>query len=391
MKELIERRGKLLSDLQTIMTACNTEKRDMTVEEQASFDKITVDVDALDAHIERAKKFETLNERSAHPINTPVHETQTAAPRTEDRAAFERYLRTGEARALTVGTDANGGYLAPKALSTDLLKLVTEKSPIRDLATVVTTSGRSVQFAKKTAGPTGAWVAEGSAASSSQTTYGMTEIPLYVARCYSDVSMELVNDSAFDIEAQIVSDLAEEFARLEGAGFITGDGSGKPTGITASGVLTATNSGTAGDFDADDLIDLLYGLKNVYVQNSTWVFNKTVLKKVRKMKANSEYIWSPGGLGNVNNITQGLGATLLDRPYVVCPDMPNTGTSANASVVVGDFKSGYRVVTNPGAGLIVLRDNFTQAASGLVRFHGFYRVGGAVVMPEAFGKLVESV
>jgi HK97 family phage major capsid protein len=136
---------------------------------------------------------------------------------------------------------------------------------------------------------------------------------------------------------------------------------------------------------------LLYGLKEAYQRNATWLFSKATLKKIRKMKSNNEYIWSPGGLGNVNNVTQGLAPTLLDRPYVVCADMPNTGTGGNLSVAVGDFKAGYTIGQNAGAGVAVLRDQFTQAGNGLVRFHGFYRVGGSVVMPEAIAILKESV
>lgn len=391
MIELITRRNKLMADLDSIIKAANTEKRDMSPEEQSSFDKMTADVDALDAQIERQKKYATLTERSTASVNVPVAESGTVTPGNEHRAAFVQYLRTGEARALTVGTDANGGYLAPKELSSHLIKNVVEKSPVRSMATVITTSGRSIQFVKRTGTPTGAWVAEGGAAGSTQSAYGVMEIPLHMARVYTDVSMELVNDTAFDIEQQIVSDLAEEFARLEGNALVVGNGSGKPSGFagSASGI-TASISGSSGDFDADDLVDLLYGLKATYLQNATWAFSKTVLKKVRKMKANGEYIWSPGGLGNVNNITQGLAPTLLDRPYLVVPDMPATGDADALSIAVGDFKAGYRVVTNPGGGLQILRDNFTQAANGLVRFHAFYRVGGAVVLPEAIALMQES-
>jgi HK97 family phage major capsid protein len=388
VKHLFEQRNKLMSDLQAIITSCNTEKRDMTTEEKASFDTMTSDVDAIDEQVERQKKVANLNERASLPVNNPVLETSKGNTNLDEHGSFRHYLSTGETRAafLSVGTNADGGFTAPVDFAKELVKIIIEKSPIRQLATVVETSLKAVPFPRKSAGPTAAWTGEHAASGQTQSTYGNVNVSVASARCYTDITTELLQDSTFNLEQLVLSDLAEEFARLEGQGFITGDGSNKPSGIldvTNNGITPVLTAAVA-TLTADDMIGALYGLKMDYIANATWVFNRATMAKVRQLKLNSQYIWNPFVGGQPNNIVGGLPGTILDRPYVIAPDMPNQGTTGNLFMAVGDFRNGYRVVVKPAAQSVsVLRDDFTQAVNGSVRFHGYYRVGGAVVNPEA--------
>jgi HK97 family phage major capsid protein len=99
-----------------------------------------------------------------------------------------------------------------------------------------------------------------------------------------------------------------------------------------------------------------------------------VLGSVRKLKDNNkQYIWMPG-------LQNGAPNTIDGDPYVEVPDMPNEG-AGNTPIVYGDFRRAYTWVDR--ISMEMLRDPYTQATSGNVRFIVSKRVGGQVVLAEA--------
>jgi HK97 family phage major capsid protein len=80
--------------------------------------------------------------------------------------------------------------------------------------------------------------------------------------------------------------------------------------------------------------------------------------------------------------------TILGQPYVEVPDMPDVAANA-FPIAFGDVRRAYTVVDR--ISLSVLRDPFTQATNGNVRFIARRRVGGQVVLAEAIRKLKVSV
>jgi HK97 family phage major capsid protein len=112
-------------------------------------------------------------------------------------------------------------------------------------------------------------------------------------------------------------------------------------------------------------------------QNGVWLMNRTTLGTLRKLKdADGRFIM-------LDPITAGAPVTLLGRPIVEATDMPDIAAAASP-IMFGDM-SGYRIIDR--VGLSVLRDPFTQATKGLVRFHARKRVGGDVSNADRFVKL----
>ena len=86
-------------------------------------------------------------------------------------------------------------------------------------------------------------------------------VGIFEARVTTEISNQLLEDSAFDLAAELARDFAEEFARLEGVAFVRGNGTTQPGGwLTAGDLVTATG----GTLDADDLIDLFHSVPSVY-------------------------------------------------------------------------------------------------------------------------------
>jgi HK97 family phage major capsid protein len=286
-----------------------------------------------------------------------------------------------ERKALTVSNDSTGGYLAPPEYVRELLKTVTEISPIRSIARIRSTGQRSIQVPKRTGQFSAAWVAEsGTRAETTGWNVGLEEIPAHEHYALVDISEQDLEDSVFDLEAEMQSEFAEQFAKAEGAAFVSGDAVGKPEGFMTNGDVGFIVSGDADEITADGLISLVHNIKSEYSRNGTFVFNRTSLAKIRKLKDTAgQYVFQAG-----MTLQGGVTNTILGQSYVEATDMPSEG-SGTFPVAFGDFRRAYMIVDR--VSMAVLRDPFTQATTGNVRYIARRRVGGQVVQAEAISKL----
>lgn len=288
---------------------------------------------------------------------------------------------TNEYKALSVSVDSAGGYLAPVEYVREIIKGETEISPFRSLVRVRQTANKSVQLPKRTGQFAAQRVAEqGTRSETTGLAYGLEEIPVHEMFALIDISNTMLEDSAFDMAAEISMEAQEQFAVKEGAEFVSGTGVGMGEGILATSAgLSSTNSGTAATIadangQANGLISLKHAVKSAYARNGTWTMNRTTIGSVRKLKdGQNNYIWMPG-------IAQGKPNTIDGDPYVEVPDMPSEGAGLYP-VAYGDFRRGYTWIDR--ISMEMLRDPYTQAAGGNVRFIVRKRSGGGVVLSEA--------
>lgn len=298
--------------------------------------------------------------------------------------AFDKWLRKDkqglepeEIKALTVSDDTQAGFLAPPEYVNELIKTLTEISPMRTIARVRQTSQKSVQMPSRTATFSAAWVAEqGTRSETTGYTTQLEEIPTHEQYALVDISNQMLEDSVFNLEAEMQEEFSTQFAKNEGNAFISGDSVGKPEGILTNSSVGTTNSGSGTALTGDGLIDLVHAVKTPYGANGTFIFNRTTLAAIRGLKdGGGQYIFQAGMM-----LTAGVPNTILGYPYVEMPDMPDVAGSAKP-VAFGDFARGYMIVDR--VSLSVMRDPFTQATSGNVRYVARSRVGGQVVLAEA--------
>lgn len=284
-----------------------------------------------------------------------------------------------EYKSLSVSNDTTGGYLAPSEYVREILKTVTEISPARQLARVRSTGAKSILLPKRTGQFAAVWTAEqGTRTETTGLNWGMLEIHAHEMYALIDISEQNLEDSAFNLGSEISFEATEQFAVTEGAAFVSGTGVGKPEGFLVNADVGIVNSGSAAVITADSLFTLKHSIKTAYARNANWALNRTTLGSVRKLKDTSgQYLWQSGlALGKPN--------TLDGDPYVEVPDMPSEGANA-FPVAYGDFKRAYTLVDR--VAMSMLRDPYTQATSGNIRFLFRRRLGGMVVMPEAIAKL----
>jgi len=149
---------------------------------------------------------------------------------------------------------------------------------------------------------------------------------------------------------------------------------------TLNNVETSEQTIAGGAITGDSLITLVHGIKSDYGRNGTFVFNRSTLAAIRKLKDTAgQYVFQAG-----MSLQGGVTNTILGQPYVEATDMASIAQNA-FPVAYGDFRRAYMIVDR--VSLAVLRDPFTQATTGNVRYIARRRVGGQVVLPEAITKL----
>lgn len=312
----------------------------------------------------------------------PVLEAGRPEQGDEYKDAFSAYVKRGEEKALSIGSNPDGGYLVPAETETEILKRLAAVSPIRAIASVRNISTGVYKKPVSLTGPATGWVSE-TAARPQTASQTLDAIDFAAGELYAmpAATSAFLDDAAVDVGQWIADEVNAAFAEQETAAFVSGNGTNKPKGFLAEtqvaeaswawgeiGYLATGVSGgwPAGD-QSDKLIDLVYTLKAGYRQNASWVMNRKTQGAVRKFKdADGNYLWSPG-------VVAGAKPTLLGFDLVEAEDMPDIG-AGTTPVAFGDFRRGYLVVDRMGVN--VLRDPFT--AKPYVLFYTTKRVGGGV-------------
>jgi len=313
----------------------------------------------------------------------------------ERKAAFDRYVRKGdtaaydslELKALSAGSNPDGGYVVPLEIERTIDRVLAKVSPIRNLATVRQIGTNVYRKPITTAGAATGWVAETDARSETSTpTLSAIDFPTMELYAMPAATQTLLDDAQVNIEEWLANEVQIVFAEQEGAAFINGNGTSQPKGILqytnvaeaswSWGNLGYIATGAAGAFastdPADALIALAYAPKQAYRANGTWVMNRKTESVVRKFKdGNDNYIWQPG-------TAAGQPATLFGYPIAEAEDMPDIG-AGSYSIAFGDFHRGYLVVDR--VGIRTLRDPYS--AKPYVLFYTTKRVGGGVQNFEA--------
>ncbi|MHB2165735.1 phage major capsid protein [Alsobacter sp. R-9] len=319
-------------------------------------------------------------------LNRPAASSEK--PEGAEKKAFNIYVRRGveraspdEVKALRVASDTAGGYLAPEEFGNEILKALVQYSPIRSYARVVATGASEIKYPKRTASTAATWVAETAARTSSEPAYDQMTITPFELATYVDVSTQLLEDNTYNLEGELAADLAEQFGKTEGAAFVNGTGTGQPVGLLTAAGITEVKTGNASSFaasnPADVLIKTFHALPQAFAQNGAWLMNRNTLSTVRQFKdGQGRYLL-------VDPLADGMPITLLGRPVVEAIDMPDV--AANATPILFGDMSGYRIIDR--VGLSVLRDPYSLATTGQVRFHARRRVGAAVTHPDRFVKI----
>lgn len=370
------------------------EANDQRLSEKRSADVLLEEkIERLDSVITaQTQRLEAIELKQARPAigSDPRPAEPANQPAIEHKAAFDAYVRGGdtanlralEQKALSGGSNPDGGFLVPPEIEYKIGERLFNISPIRSLASIRVISSNIYKKPMMATGALAGWVGETDARTQT-TTPTLDELSFPAMELYAmpAATTLLLEDSAVDIDEWLAQEVDRVFAAQEGAAFVTGDGNNKPKGFVSYNTVANSSwtwgnigyvaSGVGGAFPStapsDVLVDLIFALKAGYRQNAAFVMNRKTQSLIRKFKdTTNNYIWQPPASPSGR-------ATLMNFPVHDVEDMPDI--SANSlSVAFGDFKRGYLIVDR--AGVTVLRDPYS--AKPYVLFYTTKRVGGGV-------------
>lgn len=325
----------------------------------------------------------------------------------EYREAFHRYLTAqrddqvgakawevlhgsaAEVKALSEGTDTAGGFLVPVQMVAELIRRRPGMAILAGRSTNITASSDRVWAPRLGAASTDSTMYSSAVAvtdvgeiptaaqADTNPAFEQVAINMHALKAETRLSRFLVADAAFNVEGM----LAEEFGTAVLLGkddrHLTGNGVGKPLGITADTAISTVNSGSASALTADGLKSLVYALPAQYRAQSTICLSTSALTAIRKLKDGSgRYLWDAG----YGDISGGVPATIEGRPYLVS-DFLDSVTASAIPMFIGDL-SAYWTVERQGFTIEVLRELY--AGTNQIGYQGFCRYSGAVVNPQAF-------
>lgn len=381
INEMIQKRAKVWETAKNFVDTHENESGILSAEDNATYSRMEQEIEDLTAAIDREQRAEAREAELSRAVNQPLTgrpiqkvEEKTGRASNAYREDFGAHLRGRRLvhNVLSEGVQADGGYLVPEEFERQIVTGLDEANVVRSLAKVITTSAeRKIPVAA--AHSAAQWTAENAAYTESNPTFDQKTIDAFKLTDLVKVSIELLQDSAFDLESYIAGEFARAFGIAEEQAFCVGTGTNQPAGIfTANGGTVGVNAAAAAAITADELISLVYALKSPYRRNARFLMNDATISAIRKLKDNNgAYLWQPSlQAGQPDRL---LGYELHTSPYV-----PTMAAGA-LTVAFGDFKN-YWIADR--AGRTVQRLNELYSTNGQVGFVATERVDGKVILPE---------
>ena len=379
--EMREKRAKLWATMEGFLDTHRNANGVLSADDDTTYTNMEKDLNDLSNEIRRMERREAIEAELNKPVNTPITEKPQGAPAEKQGRASNAYKedfglalrgRPLVHNVLSVGVDADGGYLVPEEFEHQIVDGLKEANVVRTLAKTITTQAeRKIPIA--VGHSVAQWTEENAAYTESNPTFGQKQIDAFKLTDLIRVSTELLKDSAFDLESYISQEFIRAFGVAEEEAFCVGNGTKRPTGIfTANGGEVGITAAGATAITVDELIGLIYSLKSPYRRNAKFFMHDSTVALIRKLKDNNgAYLWQP-------SVQAGEPDRLLGYPLYTSPYVPEAKAGALA-IAFGDF-SNYWIADR--AGRTVQRLNELYATNGQVGYVATERVDGKVILPE---------
>ena len=395
--ELRGKRAELIKQATAIVDAAQAEGRSLNAEEKSKFDAMEADARSIKEQIDTLERAADLKKELAANV-----EARQASPKASKSSTFAKYLRNGmgalnaEERALmgemrgtstqVVGTDSLGGFLVPQDFSDEL-----------DIATLFTGEVERVSKKLNTAGgalldyPTvndtatdANLISEAAAVTVQDMTFANKQLSAYNYASQVRVSMQLLQDNAFDLNSFLAESMGERIARASNAALTTGTGSSQPQGIVTGSALGKTAAG-ASAITESDLLDLIYSIDPSYRNKPSFglMMHDNVASAIRALgfgSSNDFPIFVP-------SMEAGQPDRILGVPVYINNDMQSSIATATKTVIAADF-SKYVVRNAGGVQFVRLNERYMDELE--IGFVAYARKDGAVLDSRAVKHLLQA-
>ena len=395
--ELRGKRAELIKQATGIVEAAQAEGRSLNAEEKSKFDAMEADARSIKDQIDTLERAAELKKELASNA-----EARQAAPKATKKGAFEKYLRNGmgslssEERSIMgelrgtstqiVGTDSLGGFLVPQDFSDELDIASLFTGEVERLAKKLNTAGGALlDYPTINDTATDAnLVSEAAAVTVQDMTFANAQLSAYNYASQVKVSMQLLQDNAFDLNGFLAEAMGERIARATNAAFTTGTGSSQPQGIVTGSTLGNT-AASASAIAADDILDLIHSIDPSYRNKPTFglMAHDNVIAAIRAL-----------GIGSSNDFPIFIPSMEAGQPdklfgYNVYynNDMASAITTGEKTLVAADF-SKYVVRSAGGVQMVRLNERYMDELE--VGFVAYARKDAKVLDTRAVKHLIQA-
>jgi len=413
LRQLREKRATVWQEMQNVSAPADDEGRALNAEEAQRWETFDTELTGLTHQIEIEEKRAARSSEASETHTALDSSTISAEVTVEDVPAEDRYAQawrawarggmgaldseqrqqmikrfdsSPELRAQGVGTTTAGGFFVPAQFRDKLIERQVFQGSVRSVAEVITTdSGASLPWPTlDDTANVGAILAENTQVTEQDAVVGQASLDvfMYTSKMVR-VSLQLINDSAIDIDDKLGSLLAARIARIQNQHFTTGTGTAQPEGIqtnATSGVTLPTGNTTTITYDG--LVDLVHSIDPAYrTANAMFMARDSVLAGLRKLKdTTGQPLWQP-------SLQAGQPDSVIGYPIVTNPDMPAPAASVK-SVLFGDFKQAYVIRDVTQVQALRLEERFADFLQ--VAFLLFQRSGARPQDSNAYRALTQS-
>ena len=354
-----------------------------------------------DPHKDEVRKaWQKMIKDPLNAVNKANYQKKLGEIRTNDTKGDKSFIK----KALTEIVSEQAGYFAPPEVDLMIQKVLFETSPLRQVATVKTTTRESYSFVTRTSLPTANWGnTEVGTEDSQEQKYRTGKIDIHELHAKPAISLKMLEDSVINIESELRDGIAEAFMLAENKAFIQGTGVGQPYGLITYATKGANTFETGKPLKVeyhdmklseytsdnkkilDSLLDLESKVLSAYKNGAVYLISRPVKNIIRQVKTTTgQYLFSAtpgwGAYSGVPSIRDGLNGRINGYGILECDDLPatlNVNARTNFPVFFGNF-SKYKICDR--IGLTLIKDNVTD--KGYIIFFFRKRVGGGFVFTQ---------
>lgn len=410
--ELRQERAKLVADARKLIDNAEAESRSLSAEEQETWDRLMADADKLKEKIdaEERKEYQALVEQE---LTTSKRKVAPFKPESRIEGSFSDALRSWflhgtkysrstateldnaaqwgvnlyspslslNLRALTKGTNADGGFTVPTGFVNELNVQLKYYAPFRNFVRVITTeNGIDLPWPKvDDTGNKAVIIGEGvDLQEQNNNTFASVTLKAFK---YSSklikVSTELLRDNAVNLESYLADAIANRIGRAQEEHALVGDNTGKPQGLVPASSLGVTLASQTPTYD--EIVDLIHSVDPAYRQRGAFVMHDTFLAKLRKLKdSNGQPLWQPG-------MVNGQPDTIFGYPYFISNSLDDGVGLSEKPCVFGDLS---QYVWRDVGTVEIQRSTERFMELGIVAWVGILAGDGRLVGPSAAVKHV---
>lgn len=381
--QLMERRAALITKAQETAQKGVAEGRNLTVEEQTSFDEQIAEATALEARARaildgenRARDLEDSFRKGGAGAGNDAEKRDGALGK------WARESRAGDVYDLPMESrDMSGtGGLGKASVASTLWEYAVAESQILSYATLLTTTdGNTIPMPRATvhADLDAADLAPNAPIVESDSTLGTVDLGVIKRGFKTEVPNELIQDATFDVEGYIARNAGRRLgANVAAAAELAAIAGFTTAGVTTgAGILTGLgNQSTAGQ-GSDYLIDLFYSVIAPYRASSqcAWGMSDLAAAVVRKLKTSTgDPVWQPA-------LTAGTPDLVLGKPTFTATNFDTFGASKKP-IYFGDWSA---LIVRIAGGLRFERSAEAGFGNDQTVFRAIVRRGSVALDPNA--------